>query len=512
MTSGAGRVAVAPRLAGIFGGQFPVRDLAASRAWYEQVFGLDLIYESPDDDGVVRGVAFTAAGLGDVGIALREWPDIAGLSGFDPVVFAVDDRAAVEAWPRISPASGWRARWWRRRSGGWCCSTTPTGWRSTSTAATAAISTTPGSRATGARPTDRCGGRRREPSVGASTVSTVRLLHTADWHVGKSLKGVSRLDEQEQVLREIVRITREQEVDAVLVAGDLYDSAAPSAAAQRLVVRTLIALAGTGAQVVVIAGNHDHAATLDAYRPFAGCGGGDAGGRGAHRRDAAGSSSSPHAEGERATVAVLPFLSQRYAVRAAELVGAVPGGEHQRRTTSTSASLIARAHRRVPDRRGQPRDGPPDGARAARSVAVSAPHSRSSSTRCPRRSSRGRALRRARSPAPAAVARRAGAGALLAVRRWPSTSASRTTRVSSCWSRPHPPRRLGSPRSRSPPAGGCGRCAARSPSSPACATRSATTCCASGCASRPARGCARRSRSCCRTRWRCGSTRSSPRP
>ena len=48
--------------------------------------------------------------------------------------------------------------------------------------------------------------------MAAPTVSCVRLLHTADWHVGKSLKGVSRLDEQEQVLREIVRITREQEV------------------------------------------------------------------------------------------------------------------------------------------------------------------------------------------------------------------------------------------------------------------------------------------------------------
>ena len=68
----------------------------------------------------------------------------------------------------------------------------------------------------------------------ASTVSTVRVLHTADWHVGKSLKGISRLDEQEQVLREIVGIARAHEVDAVLVAGDLYDSAAPGAAAQRI--------------------------------------------------------------------------------------------------------------------------------------------------------------------------------------------------------------------------------------------------------------------------------------
>ena len=88
----------APRLAGIFGVKFPVRDLAASRTWYEQVFGLDLFYEFPDDDGVVRGVAYTAPGLGGTGVALRERPDIAGLSGFDPVIFAVDDRAAVHAW------------------------------------------------------------------------------------------------------------------------------------------------------------------------------------------------------------------------------------------------------------------------------------------------------------------------------------------------------------------------------------------------------------------------------
>jgi exonuclease SbcD len=150
----------------------------------------------------------------------------------------------------------------------------------------------------------------------------VRLLHTADWHVGKSLKGVSRLDEQEQVLRQIVGIVREQEVDAVLVAGDLYDSAAPSAAAQRLVVRTLTALAGTGAQIVVIAGNHDHAATIDAYAPFARAAGITM--VGAVRTAESGGVVEFTARGERATVAVLPFLPQRYAVRAAELVARTP--------------------------------------------------------------------------------------------------------------------------------------------------------------------------------------------
>jgi DNA repair protein SbcD/Mre11 len=151
----------------------------------------------------------------------------------------------------------------------------------------------------------------------------VRVLHTADWHVGKSLKGISRLDEQERVLREIVAVARAQEVDAVLIAGDLYDSAAPSASAQRLVVRTLSVLAGTGAQVVVIAGNHDHAATLDAYRPFAKAAGITMVGS-VRTAGSGGVVAFTTRGGEQATVAVLPFLSQRYAVRAAELVAHTP--------------------------------------------------------------------------------------------------------------------------------------------------------------------------------------------
>jgi exonuclease SbcD len=154
----------------------------------------------------------------------------------------------------------------------------------------------------------------------------MRFLHTADWHVGKTLKGHSRLDEQEQVLREIVRVAREQEVDAVLVAGDLYDSAAPSAPAQKLVVRTLMALAGAGAKVVVIAGNHDHAATLDAYRPFAGAVGITLVGS-VRSAEQGGVVEFVARTGEPVTVAVLPFLSSRYAVRAAELVTNTPA-EH----------------------------------------------------------------------------------------------------------------------------------------------------------------------------------------
>ena len=89
---------VAPALAGIFAVKLPVQDLAAIRRWYEGVFGLELQFEFPDDDGVVRGVAYSVPGLGETALALRERPDVAGLSGFDPVIFAVADRAAIDAW------------------------------------------------------------------------------------------------------------------------------------------------------------------------------------------------------------------------------------------------------------------------------------------------------------------------------------------------------------------------------------------------------------------------------
>jgi DNA repair protein SbcD/Mre11 len=155
----------------------------------------------------------------------------------------------------------------------------------------------------------------------------MRFLHTADWHVGKTLKGRSRLAEQEQVLREIVSIARTHEVDAVLVAGDLYDTAAPSADAQKLVNRTLLGLARDGVEVVAIAGNHDHAATIDAYRGFAKAAGITLVGSVRTADNGGLVEFTARSTGEQATLAVLPFLSTRYAVRAAELVTKTPA-EH----------------------------------------------------------------------------------------------------------------------------------------------------------------------------------------
>ncbi len=152
----------------------------------------------------------------------------------------------------------------------------------------------------------------------------MKLLHTSDWHVGKTLKGRSRLDEQREVLAQVVAVAREQQVDAVLIAGDLYDSSAPSAAAQQLVIRGLLALRDTGAEVIAIAGNHDHPATFDAYRPLMAAAGITLVGTARDAESGGVVNFTARSTGERVNVAVLPFISQRYAVRAAQLVASTP--------------------------------------------------------------------------------------------------------------------------------------------------------------------------------------------
>jgi DNA repair protein SbcD/Mre11 len=147
----------------------------------------------------------------------------------------------------------------------------------------------------------------------------VRILHTSDWHVGKVLKGVHRLEEQRQVLGEVVQIAEQERVDLVLVAGDLFESSAPPPDAQSLVWSTVLALHDAGAEVIVISGNHDNGPMFEALRPLAAAGGLHLLGR-PRRPDEGGVLDLAVRGGERAVLACLPFLSQRYVVRAAELM------------------------------------------------------------------------------------------------------------------------------------------------------------------------------------------------
>jgi exonuclease SbcD len=145
----------------------------------------------------------------------------------------------------------------------------------------------------------------------------VKILHTSDWHVGKVLKGQSRADEQIAVLAEIVEIARAEQPDLVIVAGDLYENAAPTPEATRIVTRALSALRRTGAEVVAIAGNHDNGAALDALRGWA-----EAAQitlRGTVRQAKDHLITGVTAGGEPWRCVALPFLSQRYAIRATEM-------------------------------------------------------------------------------------------------------------------------------------------------------------------------------------------------
>ncbi|MCT2593984.1 exonuclease SbcCD subunit D [Streptomyces sp. N2-109] len=90
----------------------------------------------------------------------------------------------------------------------------------------------------------------------------MRILHTSDWHLGRSFHRVSLLDAQRVFLEHLVATAEEQRVDAVLVAGDIHDRAVPPLAAVELFDDALHRLAALGVPTVMISGNHDSARRL----------------------------------------------------------------------------------------------------------------------------------------------------------------------------------------------------------------------------------------------------------
>jgi exonuclease SbcD len=98
----------------------------------------------------------------------------------------------------------------------------------------------------------------------------MKILHTADWHLGKRLDRFSRSEEQVLVMNEIVEIADEQKVDIVLIAGDIFDNFNPSVEATELFYKTLKQLSLNGKRpVIAISGNHDSPNFIDAPNPLA---------------------------------------------------------------------------------------------------------------------------------------------------------------------------------------------------------------------------------------------------
>ncbi|RLV60415.1 exonuclease SbcCD subunit D [Parashewanella curva] len=85
----------------------------------------------------------------------------------------------------------------------------------------------------------------------------MKFLHTSDWHIGRYLHNQSLHNEQEAVLNQIIELALEHNVDALIVAGDIYDRSVPPATSVELLNKALNQILGLGIQVIMIAGNHD---------------------------------------------------------------------------------------------------------------------------------------------------------------------------------------------------------------------------------------------------------------
>ncbi|MDF2890026.1 MAG: sbcD, partial [Clostridia bacterium] len=98
----------------------------------------------------------------------------------------------------------------------------------------------------------------------------MKILHTSDWHLGKTLENISRIEEQRQFIDELCDIAEKEQIDLVLIAGDIFDTYNPSSAAEELFYEAIDRLNNKGQRsLVIIAGNHDSPDRLCAASPLA---------------------------------------------------------------------------------------------------------------------------------------------------------------------------------------------------------------------------------------------------
>jgi exonuclease SbcD len=150
----------------------------------------------------------------------------------------------------------------------------------------------------------------------------MRVVHTADWHVGRFWKGITRLDEMAKVLDHLARYLEREKVDLLLVAGDVFDTSNPGAEAEALVFGFFRRLGAKNIPAVVIAGNHDSPGRMDACGQLADLAGVRVVGR-PRSVSKGGVVEVTTATGETALVAALPFAAPGVFVSALELADGV---------------------------------------------------------------------------------------------------------------------------------------------------------------------------------------------
>ncbi|WP_337871222.1 exonuclease SbcCD subunit D [Meiothermus sp.] len=160
----------------------------------------------------------------------------------------------------------------------------------------------------------------------------MRILHTADWHLGKVLKGRERTPEIRQALQGLLGLVRSERIDMVLVAGDLFDRSVVSTEAEAAAFEFFLGLRELRVPALVIAGNHDSRDRLEALSPLLSLTGATVFGnlRFAEQGGVV--------EALGARVALLPFLSERRLVKAGDLLQG--DSAEWKKTYSSSMSLI----------------------------------------------------------------------------------------------------------------------------------------------------------------------------
>jgi exonuclease SbcD len=98
----------------------------------------------------------------------------------------------------------------------------------------------------------------------------MKILHTSDWHLGRNLENISRIDEQREFVEHVVNVANSENIDLVIIAGDIYDTYNPSVKAEELFYAGVEKLNNNGRRVVlIISGNHDNPDRLCASSPLA---------------------------------------------------------------------------------------------------------------------------------------------------------------------------------------------------------------------------------------------------
>ncbi len=161
----------------------------------------------------------------------------------------------------------------------------------------------------------------------------MKILHTSDWHLGKRLHQADLIDDQRHFTEWLVNMVKAEQVDVVLIAGDVFDLANPSSEARKIYYETLVELSRMNCTTIITGGNHDAPTVLNAPKEIL---------RALNIHVVGGLPEDPREmiipvegrqKGDRAVIAAIPFL------RDADLRNAVPGESHEDRREAVKAGI-----------------------------------------------------------------------------------------------------------------------------------------------------------------------------